>query len=36
MMIEAAERYASMSEQEQREMLLKASGYRPLFPRVPG
>jgi predicted aldo/keto reductase-like oxidoreductase len=36
MMIEAAERYKPMSKREQKEMLMKASGYRPLFPRVPG
>jgi len=34
MMIDAAERYTPMSEEEQRELQRKAANYRPLFPRV--
>jgi len=34
MMIDAAERYAPMEEKEQRRLHLKASAYKPLFPRV--
>ena len=34
MMIEAAEHYTPMSRKEQQELLLKASTYRPLFPRA--
>jgi len=33
MMIDAAERYTPMGEEEQEELLMKASKYRPLFPR---
>lgn len=33
MMIDAAERYAPLEEEKQRELLLKASTYKPLFPR---
>jgi aryl-alcohol dehydrogenase-like predicted oxidoreductase len=33
-MIDAAERYTPMEETEQQELLLKASTYRPLFPRT--
>jgi predicted aldo/keto reductase-like oxidoreductase len=32
MMIEAAERYTPMKQEEQQELLLKASTYKPLFP----
>lgn len=32
MMIDAAERYTPMKEEEQQKLLLKASTYRPLFP----
>lgn len=34
MMIDAAERYTLMNKKEQQEMLLKASTYKPLFPRA--
>ncbi len=34
MMIDAAERYTPMNKKEQQELLLKASTYKPLFPRV--
>jgi aryl-alcohol dehydrogenase-like predicted oxidoreductase len=33
MMIDAAERYTPMKKEEQQELILKASAYRPLFPR---
>lgn len=36
MMIDAAERYTPMEEIKQRELLMKASTYRPLFPRAMG
>jgi len=34
MMIDAAERYTKMDEKEKQKLLLKASTYRPLFPRI--
>ncbi|MGD0330634.1 MAG: aldo/keto reductase [Nitrososphaeria archaeon] len=34
MMIDAAERYTPMNKKEQQELLLKASTYKPLFPRA--
>lgn len=34
MMIDSAERYTPMSTEEQQELLLKASAYKPLFPRT--
>jgi len=34
MMIDAAERYTPMEEKEQKELLLRASTYKPLFPRA--
>jgi aryl-alcohol dehydrogenase-like predicted oxidoreductase len=34
MMIDAAERYTPMNKKEQQELLLKASAYKPLFPRA--
>jgi len=33
MQLDAAERFNTMSEQEQQELLIKAAEYRPLFPR---
>jgi len=33
MMIEAAERFAPMSEEKQRDLVSKASSFKPLFPR---
>jgi len=35
MMLDAAERYTPLSEEEQKELLLKAATYQPLFPRLP-
>jgi aryl-alcohol dehydrogenase-like predicted oxidoreductase len=34
MMIDAAERYAPLNEEEQQKLLLRAAKYNPLFPRV--
>jgi hypothetical protein len=36
MMIEAAERYIPMNKEEQQKLWMKASKYKPLFPRKIG